>query len=147
MDNKAKVTKTAMKLENDMKALVLKLYDINAFKFGDFKMKVGVNSPVYFDLRVIVSYPEVMVKYRLNIIGFQLYDFCNCFHFLFLAICSRFTVRLHKEESFNCQTYLRCSVYSVAVVHSGLGATWNTDVGATEGSKSLRHQKTNRGCL
>ncbi|KAL9888486.1 rudimentary-like [Glossina fuscipes fuscipes] len=42
------------------KSLVLKLYEINAFKFGDYKMKVGINSPVYFDLRVIVSYPEVM---------------------------------------------------------------------------------------
>ncbi|EDW16037.1 uridine 5'-monophosphate synthase [Drosophila mojavensis] len=48
------------KSEDQMKALALKLFEINAFKFGDFKMKVGVNSPVYFDLRVIVSYPDVM---------------------------------------------------------------------------------------
>lgn len=48
------------KNENEMRALALKLYEINAFKFGDFKMKVGINSPVYFDLRVIVSFPEVM---------------------------------------------------------------------------------------
>lgn len=41
--------------------LALKLFDINAFKFGDFKMKVGINSPVYFDLRVIISHPDVMV--------------------------------------------------------------------------------------
>lgn len=42
------------------KELAVKLFDINAFKFGDFKMKVGINSPVYFDLRVIISHPDVM---------------------------------------------------------------------------------------
>lgn len=41
--------------------LAIRLFDINAFKFGDFKMKVGINSPVYFDLRVIISHPDVMV--------------------------------------------------------------------------------------
>lgn len=42
--------------------LAVKLFEINAFKFGDFTLKTGTKSPVYFDLRVIVSYPEVMVS-------------------------------------------------------------------------------------
>lgn len=45
-----------------MEDLVIRLFEINAFRFGDFKMKVGINSPVYFDLRVMVSYPDVMVS-------------------------------------------------------------------------------------
>uniref|UniRef100_A0AAG5CSY1 Uridine 5'-monophosphate synthase n=1 Tax=Anopheles atroparvus TaxID=41427 RepID=A0AAG5CSY1_ANOAO len=46
--------------ESKLQQLGLKLFEINAFKFGDFQMKVGINSPVYFDLRVIVSHPDVM---------------------------------------------------------------------------------------
>lgn len=68
------------KNEDALKALAIKLFEINALKFGDFKMKVGINTPVYFDLRVIVSYPEIMNKLCKLIVEFIKENNINCDH-------------------------------------------------------------------
>lgn len=42
------------------KDLVLALNEINAIKFGEFKIKSGAISPIYITLRTLISHPRVM---------------------------------------------------------------------------------------
>ena len=50
----------------ELRDLICHLYDVGAVKFGSFKLKSGMDSPVYFDLRVMVSHPKLMVRVNKN---------------------------------------------------------------------------------
>ncbi|XP_053618233.1 uridine 5'-monophosphate synthase-like isoform X2 [Plodia interpunctella] len=44
-----------------LEELAIQLFDAGAVRLGDIEAKVGRRTPVYFDLRVIVSHPGIMV--------------------------------------------------------------------------------------
>ncbi|XP_034949053.1 uridine 5'-monophosphate synthase [Chelonus insularis] len=49
-------------METELKELAISLFEINAVKFGYFVTKVGLKTPVYIDLRVIIAYPKIFSR-------------------------------------------------------------------------------------
>ena len=66
----------SLSVKMSVESLILELFEADAFKFGQFVLKTGIESPIYVDLRVIVSYPSLMVSFE-RIIVRHVCDYFN----------------------------------------------------------------------
>ena len=51
---------------SNLQDLAVQLFDVGAVRLGDIEAKVGRRTPIYFDLRVVVSHPKIMVNVSLH---------------------------------------------------------------------------------
>ncbi|XP_049880212.1 uridine 5'-monophosphate synthase-like [Pectinophora gossypiella] len=47
-------------MHSELEKLAVQLFDAGAVRFGDIEAKIGRHTPIYFDLRVVVSHPRIM---------------------------------------------------------------------------------------
>ena len=57
-------------MDEEYQELAVQLFDIRAYRFGEFVTEIGLKTSTFFDLRVLVSHPKVMVSSIVIVITF-----------------------------------------------------------------------------
>ncbi len=47
-------------LTSELESFMMGLFDLGCIKFGDFVLSSGLKTPVYFDLRILISAPKLL---------------------------------------------------------------------------------------
>lgn len=128
-----------------LKTLAIKLHEIDAVKFGVFQTKSGMESPIYFDLRVIISYPEVMVSIFNPIHWFkhatlkEKSDKCDSKYRKKTGAANECAVEFRGREKHRIQANLWSSLYGATDCHVTVDQAKQTNVDSTQRSEIVRH--------
>jgi len=81
----------------DLDVLAFELFNAGCIKFGEFTLKSGIKSPIYFDFRTLVSHPKLLV-YNLSINSIRVLKWWNK-HYLLKDLASRIFCEKIKESA------------------------------------------------
>ena len=76
-------------MDQSKQALAVSLYETGAVKFGNFTLHSGKKSPIYIDLRIVVTYPQLLkqiAKAYANVLSDMSFDILSAYPYAGLPL-------------------------------------------------------------